>query len=279
MIKWTDVILILILIPASALAGGMIACLEKFAGALISGRKPAYFFQPFNDFLSRIRTVGSELNRMQLYSAALHLILSMTACAILFMRDDLLLAIFAFLMANAVLIAGVGSLNSPYSRMGAKHETYKFVLYGTVLFIFAVCVKQVTGSFIIADMFKTVNPLFYRLPLLFMLVAPIIAVRAGKSPFNFSKEMLIEFNGAQTSILMLAGWFERVFLYSMVYLFLAQNPASGIMLAFAVFVMQTVSDKFLGDIKPITFLKWGSFAVMLLAGINLLWIFLGGMAV
>lgn len=279
MSTWLDLLLIIISVPTSAVAGGLIACIEKFAGAVISERRPPYFFQPFEDFFSRFRTRGGELNRIQLYTAALYLVFDVVACAILFMRDDLLLAVFAFLTANAILIAGAGSLNSPYARMGAKYETFKFALYGTVLLIFAICVGRVTGSFLISDTFKAVSPLFYRLPLIFLLVAPIAAIKMGKSPFNFSKEMLIEFNGAQTAVLMLAGWFERVFLYALMYMFLAKSPAGGILLAFAAFAMQLVSDKFLGDVKPVTFLKWGSFTILLLAGINILWIFLGGMTV
>jgi ech hydrogenase subunit B len=276
MIKWTDLILILISIPASALAGGLIQCVEEFAGALVSARRPHYFFRPFADFFSRLKIAGSESNRFQFYSATLHLLFTAIACMILFTGDDLLLAILALLAANAILIAGAAGLNSPYARMGAKHESYKFALYGAVLIIFAICVKQITGTLLIADILKYTMPLLYRLPLVFILIAAVPAVLFGKSPFNFSGAMKIEFIGSQTSVLALAGWYERTFLYGLIFMFGAGNAFGGFALIFAVFAVQITADRFLGDFRPGVFLKWGAVAILFLAMINLLWIFLGG---
>jgi ech hydrogenase subunit B len=185
-------------------------------------------------------------------------------------------AVFAFLIGSACLIGGSWSLNSPFSRYGARNETIKFLVYAPILALTAICIRMVTGSFLLMSVFTFNSPLIYNLPLVFIAVITLVAIKTSKSPFNFSGDATIEYNGSQSGLVTIGRWLERTFLYGIIVLFLATSFVGSALLSFVVFLVWSVSNRFTGNIGPGTFLKWGSLTALLLIGINLLWILLGG---
>jgi formate hydrogenlyase subunit 4 len=271
-----DVLLILLSVPVSALLGALIECVEKFAGALMAGVRPRYFFRPFADAFYALRRRGTELGRAGLLGATAYAGFNAAACAALFLRDDLLPAILAILIGSLSMISAAWSLRSPFARDGARNEALKFFLYAPVLASFALAVRLATGSFTVEAVFAFGTPLIYNLPLIFVAVAAMIPVKAGTSPFDFSKDAAIEFNGPAAGMAAIGRWFERAFLYGVVAMFVATSAAWAVAVSLIALLVWTAADRFLGDLRPKTFLVWGSLAAALLVGINFLWIALGG---
>jgi len=220
------------------------------------------------------------VNRFHSYYLFIFLIFMMASGSLFFAGQDLLMVIFALMLADVFLVLSAYSTNSPFSSIGAERELLQMLSSEPMLLISAVGFYTVTGSFDVAAIASSDKPLILYLPGIFVGLAYVLTVKFRKSPFDLStsehahqelvKGITTEFAGPTLALLEIEHWYEIVLLLSMIYLFFGFNPIIGVVCAFLVYVFEVLIDNTNSRVKWELMLKSTWLATLVLGVGNLL---------
>ena len=106
----------------SPLIGGLISGLDRIVTARMQGRVGPPILQPFYDVFKLFEKQNLTVNRFHGYYLICFLVFVLMSGAMFFSGADLLLVIFAFTVADILLVLAGYSTNSPYASIGAERE-------------------------------------------------------------------------------------------------------------------------------------------------------------
>lgn len=247
-----DLLIVVATIVLGPLVGGFLFGIDRKLTARLQGRYGPPLVQPFYDFLklwSKNRIVASQSQMMFAYG---YLLFTVTALALLALRQDLLIIIFVLAFGGVSLIMGAFAAKSPYSNFGAQREILQMVAYEPILMLAAVAIYLQTGTFMVSDIFKLQQPLLFSLPLIFVALLIILTIKMRKSPFDISasahahqeivRGVYTEYSGPYLALIELTHWYELLLVLGIIGLFWATSIWAAAALALAAFLLEIVVD-------------------------------------
>lgn len=214
--------------------GGLIAGIDRKITARMQGRVGPPVLQPFYDLGKLLEKEHVVVALSQNYFVLGYLVFNLFAGALFFAGGDLLLVVFAFTLADVLLVLGAYAATSPYSFIGAERELVQVMAYEPMIILAAAGFYIATGSFFVTDIVAYPAPLIVLLPGLFLGLFYVLTMKLRKSPFDFStshhahqeivKGVTTEFSGSTLGMIEVAHWYETVFLLGLFWLFFAWSP-------------------------------------------------------
>ena len=240
------------LILLAPILGGILSGLDRKITARMQSRVGPPILQPFYDF---IKLWGKEpfiANRFQPMLAFGYFAFAMTGIALLAFKGDLVHIIFTITLADMCLIIAAFNSMSPYSSLGARRELLAVLSYEPIVFLTAMSVQIVTGSFLVEEIFNYGTPLLFVLPAAYLLQLLVLLIDMKKSPFDVSasghahqelvRGVYTEFSGYTMAMIELGHWVKVVFALSLISLFWANNLIIGAVLAIILWFITILID-------------------------------------
>ena len=265
------------------LFGGLLMGIDRKVTARMQGRVGPPIIQPFFDVLKLFEKQNLTVNRFHSYFLILFLVFMIVSGSMFFAGDDLLMVIFALIVADIFLVLGAYSTNSPYSFIGAERELLQMLASEPMMLLTAVGFYMMTGSFNISDIASNGKHLILYLPGVFIGLAYIMAIKLRKSPFDLStshhahqelvKGITTEFAGPSLALIEIKHWYETVLLLGMVCLFFAFNPLFAIACTLFVYFLEVLIDNSNARVKWELMLESAWFVTVLLGVGNLLMLY------
>lgn len=247
-----EFIIILLVIIAAPLLGGLLTGVDRIITARMQGRVGPPLLQPFYDLGKLLGKERILVNRRQVFWAIGYLALVITSLAMLCLGRDLLVLVFVMAFAAICFVLGGFSTKSPYSHIGSQRELLQMLSYEPVLILLALGVYLQNKSFLVKDIFARPEPLLFSLPLVFIAVLMILTIKMRKSPFDLStchhahqelvQGITTEYSGPYLALIELTHWYELVLVLGLVVLFWAQPIWAGLILALIAFFIELVID-------------------------------------
>jgi len=263
--------------------GGLLVGIDRKLTARLQGRVGPPIIQPFYDLLKLLGKESIGVAADQLVYAVLHLGLIVSALVLFVLGGDFLLILFLLTFGIVALILGAMSVSSPYSRIGAQRELISLLAYEPVLVAMVLGVYFTTGSFRLEEVLRYPKFLILELPLVFMAMLFALTIKLRKSPFDFStshhghqeivKGITTEFSGPTLAVLEMAHWYELVLLLLMVGLFFAQNLLLACVAALLSYLAEIVLDNVTARLTWKVMLRYAWTVGLLMAVINLAWVY------
>ncbi|MBW1775068.1 MAG: NADH-quinone oxidoreductase subunit H, partial [Deltaproteobacteria bacterium] len=150
------------------LLGGLIMGVDRILTARMQSRYGPPVLQPFYDVFKLLGKQNLTVNRYHSYYLVCFLIFMVLSGSMFFAGDDLLMVIFAFIVADIFLVLGAYSTNSPYSSIGAERELLQMLSSEPMMLLSAVGFYMVTGSFDVSEIASSDKPLILYLPGVFV---------------------------------------------------------------------------------------------------------------
>lgn len=264
--------------------GALLEGIDRKLSARMQGRKGPSILQPFYDFFKLCHKQSMYVNRMQMMMIFAYLFFIVLTGGMFFAGLDVLMCFFALSTAAMFLILAATSTHSPYATLGTQRELLQMMAYEPMVLLTAVGFYQAVGSFRVIDIANTASPLIAITPGFFIGFVFILTIKFRKSPFDLSashhahqevvRGITTEMIGRQYATVMLAEWYENIFLLGVVGLFfVTANPFSLIWTVAAILVVyfvEIVIDNTSARVnwKLMLKLAWG--ATIIFGGLNFL---------
>ena len=246
-------------IVLAPILGGLIAGADRIITARMQSRVGPPIRQPFYDVLKLFGKENLVVNRFHVDYVACFLIFTVLAGMIFFGGANLLLSIFALIVAGVFIVLAAYCTNSPFALIGAERELLQMIAAEPMILLVPVGFYMVTGSFNVYDIAASEHaPIFY-LPGVFIAFIYVITIKLRKSPFDIStshhghqeltKGLTTEFAGPSLAMFEIAHWYETVLLLGMIYLFFGSHWFWGIIATAIIYLTEIFIDNINARIK------------------------------
>lgn len=261
------------------LVGGLLMGLDRIVTARMQSRVGPPVLQPFYDVFKLFGKDKLTVNQFHNYYLVCFFIFILVSGSMFFAGNDLLMVIFAFIVADVLLILAAYSTNSPYSSIGAERELLQMLSAEPMILLSAVGLYMMTGSFKVSAIVSCEKPLIVYLPGVFLGLTYVLTIKLRKSPFDLStshhahqelvKGITTEFAGPALAVIEIAHWYETILLLGMIYLFFAFNPVLGVVVVLFVYFLEVLVDNTNARIKWELMLKSAWMVTIIVGGGNL----------
>ncbi|MCF7791420.1 MAG: NADH-quinone oxidoreductase subunit H [Victivallales bacterium] len=255
----TSTILVILFIILAPVIGGIISGGDRIISAKMQSRVGPPIVQPFYDVLKLMGKENLVVNRYHGDYMICFLIFTIVSGCLFFGGNNLLLVIFALIVAGVFLVLAAYCTNSPYALIGAERELLQMLAAEPMIILSAVGLYVVTGTF---DVYGIANcqhiPIIY-LPGVFIALTYVLTIKLRKSPFDLStshhahqelvKGLTTEFAGPSLGLFEIAHWYETVLLLAMIFLFFGSYWILGIILAVIIYFIEILIDNINARIK------------------------------
>lgn len=275
---------IIALVLLAPLFGALIAGIDRKITARMQGRIGPPVLQPIYDIVKLLHKDPILVNRIQVVYAFLHLVFMMLALILLVLGQDSLMFLFIFAFSTLALVLGGMCVRSPYSRIGSQREIMLMVAYEPVLILLMIGMRLANGSFLLASPISAAHPMLQTLPLIFVAMLVVLAVKLQKSPFDLAtshhahqeliKGLTIEYSGPYLAVIEIAHLYEVALFFYLIMLFWASNLLIGALLALAAFFLMIVVDNAFARLTSMWTFRFMWTAALVLALTNVLWLYL-----
>lgn len=257
--------------------GGLINGIDRKISARMQGRFGPPVLQPFYDVLKLFEKDTTVVRSSQNLFIVFFLIFIIFSGALFFAGGDILLFIFALMLANIFLILGGYKGSSPYNLIGSQRELLQKISIEPMMLLSAMGIYLITKSFYVSDIMAYPKLLIIYLPGIFIGFIYVLTIKLRKSPFDISTShhahqeivsgITTEYSGSALALIEIAHWYELVFILGMVYLFFAANPLLAILALIVVYFLEIVIDNTCARVKWPLMLK-SSWLIALTLGIG-----------
>ena len=268
---------VIIFIIVAPILGGIIAGFDRIITAKMQRRIGPPILQPFYDVLKLFGKQNLVVNKFHGDFVICSLAFTIVSGGILFGGGNLLISIFALIVANVFVVLAAYCSNSPYALIGAERELLQMLAAEPMLLITAVGLFMVTGTFDVGDMLASKFNAFTYIPGVFIALTYILTIKLRKSPFDLAtshhahqelvKGLTTEFAGPSLAIFELIHWYETIIVLAIIFLFFINTPLIGLFVVIAVYLAEILIDNLNARVKWELMLK-SAWAVTLLLGIT-----------
>ena len=254
-----SIILVIIFLIVAPILGGLIDGADRIITARMQGRVGPPIRQPFYDVMKLFGKQNLVVNRFHVDYVAFFMIFTILAGVLFFGGANLLLAVFALVVAGVFLVLAAYCTNSPYALIGAERELLQMLAAEPMILLAPVGLYMATGSF---NVYKIASapqaPIFY-LPGVFIALCYVLTIKLRKSPFDLStshhahqelvKGLTTEFAGPSLALFEIAHWYETIFLLAMVFLFFGSHWFWGIIMVALTYLVEIFIDNVNARVK------------------------------
>lgn len=282
-------LLIVLTLILSPILGCLVAGIDRKLTARLQHRVGPPILQPFYDVQKLMNKENFVVNKYQNVYILIYLVFIVASLIMLVLQMDFLMIVFVFTIANVALIVGAMSTGSPFAKIGAQREIMVMLAYEPVLIFYVVGMYMLTGSFNISSLTSGSKPLIMYMPLIFIAMLFVMAMKFKKSPFDFStshhghqelvKGIFTEFSGPGYGLVEIAHWYEYVFLLGLTFIFWKQNFIMGLVLELIATIFIIVLDNISARISWQWALKFAWSFLMIICIINLVIIYMSNLSV
>lgn len=242
-------------------AGGLLAGLDRKVSAWMQGRVGPPVFQPFYDVAKLLRKERIAVNKFQNFFIFLFFIIMVFTGSLFFAGANILLVVFALMLAGLFFVLAGFSVNSPYCHLGAERELIQMMAYDPAIIILAIGFYIVTGTFNVGSIYEAFRQgyLIAYLPGIFAAYLYVLTIKFRKSPFDLSashhahqelvRGLTTEFSGPHLALIEVAHWYENILLLSLIYLFFSFSPLIGVCVALLAFFAEILIDNAYARVK------------------------------
>ena len=264
--------------------GGLLDGIDRKLTARMQGRKGPSILQPFYDISKLNIKEFLSVNPSQMLMIMSYSFFVILTGAMFYGGFDILLCFFSLSTAAMFLIMASTSTHTPYTTIGSSRELMQMMAYEPMVLITAVGLYLAAGSFNVYDIVTGPVSVIKYLPGIFAGFVFILTIKFRKSPFDLStshhahqeivKGVTTEMVGIEYALTIVTEWYENVFLYGVVAIFIIHsNPVSWIVAAIVivlVFFLEILIDNTSARVKWQLMLKlaWG--VTIVCGGVNLL---------
>lgn len=246
------ILLAIITVFGVPIVGGLLKGFDRKITARMQSRIGPPIFQPFYDVIKLWNKERSVTHRAQLAWAYGYIGFIVASLLVFAIGRDILMMLFILVLAGVCLVLGALSIKSPYSHLGGNRELVQMLAYEPILFLIALAIFLMTGSFNLNSIMVSSTPLLYYLPLAFIAMIIVLVIKMRKSPFDISlshhahqeivRGPLTEFSGKYLALIELAEWYEMVLLLALIAMFWTVPVWAGIILALVSYFIVLVID-------------------------------------
>ncbi len=258
--SWQVALGYLILAP---FIGGFMTGLDRKISARMQGRVGPSLLQPFYDVSKLMQKETKIVNHLQQFMVSSFIIFVAFTGALFFWGGDLLLVFFSLTLAGIFYVLTASCANAPYSSLAAQRELLQMMAYEPMVLLAAIGFYLATGSFAVKDIAAADMSGIVLLPGFFLGFLFILAIKLRKSPFDLStgqhahQELVQGLNSDLSGFVMglveIAHWYENVFLFGVVGLFILNSHVWSIPVAlvvcFAVYFLAILVDNVCARVK------------------------------
>jgi formate hydrogenlyase subunit 4 len=246
------ILLAAISIFAVPLVGGLLKGFDRKLTARMQSRLGPPILQSFYDVIKLWNKERSVTHKTQLVWAYGYIGFIIASILVFAIGRDMLMMLFILVLAGVCLVLGALSIKSPYSHLGGNRELIQMLAYEPILFLIALAIFLMTGSFNVNSLMTSSTPLLWYLPLAFIAMVIVLVIKMRKSPFDISlshhahqeivRGPVTEYSGKYLALIELAEWYEMVLLLALIAMFWAMPIWVGVIIALAVYFIVLIID-------------------------------------
>jgi ech hydrogenase subunit B len=256
--------------------GGFVFGIERKVKARIQGRMGPPLMQPFYDFAKLMDKKPMMIHSLHALMGIMYFVAEWFALFVLFLGNDLLIAVFFHVLAVLALVIGASSVRSSYSALGALRELMHMISYEPFMVLMVVAFYLVSGSFNFKEILNSSAPV-YQLPLVFLSFLLIIPMMLQKSPFDIAEahqEIIggpeIEYSGPFYEAIYTGKWIEYIYVFFFVFLFGGSNYILGSILVIFAFLFVNILDNSTARLDFRKMVKFSWAVLIPLAALNII---------
>jgi len=279
--SWTLAIAYLILAP---FIGGLFDGMDRKISARMQGRVGPSVLQPFYDVSKLMQKETKIVNHLQQFLVCGFFAFVLFTGALFFWGGDLLLVFFALTLAGIFYILSASTSNSPYCSMAAQREMMQMMAYEPMVLLAAIGFYMATGTFSVKDIAMSNVSTIVVLPGFFLGFVFILTIKLRKSPFDIStahhahqeivQGLNSDMSGTVLALVEISHWYENVFLFGVIGLFIINSHVWSIPLAavvcFLVFFLEILIDNVFARVKWQLMFQSAWVATMVTGVVNLI---------
>ncbi|MBE5855395.1 MAG: NADH-quinone oxidoreductase subunit H [Lachnospiraceae bacterium] len=258
--SWQVALAYIILAP---FIGGFMTGLDRKISARMQGRRGPSVLQPFYDVSKLMQKETKMVNHLQQFMVSGFLVFVAFTGALFFWGGDLLLVFFSLTLAGIFYVLTASCANAPFSSLAAQRELLQMMAYEPMVLLAAIGFYLATGSFQVREIAAASMSGIVVLPGFFLGFVFILTIKLRKSPFDLStgqhahQEIVQGLNSDLSGFVMglveIAHWYENVFLFGVIGLFILNGQVWSIPVAllvcFLVYFLEILVDNVCARVK------------------------------
>lgn len=249
---WNTILIIIAGLAIAPLAAGLLLGIDRRITARMQNRQGPPVWQSFYDFFKLFcLKKAAAINKPQIFFLFLYLIFSILTFIFFILGKNLLLVCFLSATASVFLVLSVLSIKGPYSHIAGYREVLQVFCCESILLLAVISICFYAESFNIGEIYSG-TPLLFSFPLVLLSLFTVLIIKARKSPFDIStseyahqelvRGIYTDFSGPYLALLILAHWYELVFILAFISLFWLNPWYSGIVLSLCCYFFTIIID-------------------------------------
>jgi formate hydrogenlyase subunit 4 len=264
--------------------GGLLAGVDRVVSARMQGRVGPPVLQPFYDVGKLFEKRTRQVNPVAAPLLLGHLVFMALTGALVVSGTDLLFTAFVFALAALFLVLAAGSVNSPYSFIGAERELVVLLASEPFFILMLAAICKVTGESTFGGVLASPQLVALQLPGVMIAFLFVATIKLRKSPFDIStshhphqelvRGLTSDLSGRLLAYVELAHWYESALLATFVLLFFNWSVPLGVLAFLVAYAIEVLVDNSTSRAKWQLVLRSTWTVTLLFSGGNVLALFL-----
>lgn len=281
-----SIILAVAFVVLAPVLGGLLAGADRIVTARMQGRVGPPLAQPFYDvgklFTKDVRRVNPIIEPLLVG----HVVFMAITGVLVVGGADLVFSIFVLALAGLFLVLAAGSVNSPYSHVGAGRELVILLACEPFFILMAAAICKAADASTFSGVMDSGSKVVVALPGAFLAFLFVITIKLRKSPFDIStshhahqelvRGLTTDMSGRQLAWVEVAHWYESMILAVFVVMFFNWSVPLGVAVFVVAYALEVLVDNSTSRAKWELVLRSTWTVTLLLSGANLMTLFLRG---